>query len=189
MKTPIAAARASFEALGTTEQPWTDNVDMELERAADLVNNMLALARTDGRVATSKKKEIDLTKIVKRRAQLIGARLDGKTLKIDAPESIKVTIAEADLLQVLDILLDNAVKYSKSEISVKVTEKTIIVGNDGKIIASKDYEKIFDRFYQVDKTADGAGLGLAIAKTVADQNGWKLVVNSTKQMTIFTLSF
>ena len=189
LKTPIAAARASFEALGTTEQPWTDNVDMELERAADLVNNMLALARTDGRVVASKKKEIDLTKIVKRRVQLIGARLDGKTLKIDAPESIKVTIAEADLLQVLDILLDNAVKYSKSEISVKVTERTVIIGNDGKIIASKDYEKIFDRFYQVDKTADGAGLGLAIAKTVADQNGWKLVASSTKKMTIFTLSF
>jgi len=189
LKTPIAAARANFEALGTTEQPWTDNVDAELERAADLVNNMLALARTDGRVATSKKKEIDLIKTVKRRAQLIGARLDGKTLKIDAPKSIKVTIAEADLLQVLDILLDNAVKYSKSEILIKVTEKTIVVGNDGKIIASKDYEKIFDRFYQVDKTADGSGLGLAIAKTVANQNGWKLVANSTKKMTIFTLSF
>lgn len=189
LKTPIAAARANFEALGTTEQPWTDNVDMELDRASKLVNDLLTLARTDGRTTSLKKKEVDVAKIVEKRAQLVKARLGDKTLKVNVPKTCKVVLAESDLMQVLDILFDNAAKYSKSFIEVIVNEKSIAVVNDGKTIPADKLEKIFDRFYQTDKTAEGSGLGLAIAKAVADQNRWKLVANSDKKTTTFTLSF
>lgn len=189
LKTPIAAARANFEALGTTEQPWTDNVDMELDRASKLVNDLLTLARTDGRTTSLKKKEVDVAKIVEKRAQLVKARLGDKALKVNVPKTCKVVLAESDLMQVLDILFDNAAKYSKSFIEVTVNEKSIAVVNDGKTIPADKLEKIFDRFYQTDKTAEGSGLGLAIAKAVADQNRWKLVANSDKKTTTFTLSF
>ena len=189
LKTPIAVARANFEALGTTEQPWTDNVDMELDRASKLVNDLLTLARTDGRTTSLKKKEVDVAKIVEKRAQLVKARLGDKTLKVNVPKTCKVVLAESDLMQVLDILFDNAAKYSKSFIEVTVNEKSIAVVNDGKTIPADKLEKIFDRFYQTDKTAEGSGLGLAIAKAVADQNRWKLVANSDKKTTTFTLSF
>ena len=189
LKTPIAAARANFEALGTTEQPWTDNVDMELDRASKLVNDLLTLARTDGRTTSLKKKEVDVAKIVEKRAQLVKARLGDKILKVNVPKTCKVVLAESDLMQVLDILFDNAAKYSKSFIEVTVNEKSIAVVNDGKTIPADKLEKIFDRFYQTDKTAEGSGLGLAIAKAVADQNRWKLVANSDKKTTTFTLSF
>ena len=189
LKTPIAAARANFEALGTTEQPWTDNVDMELDRASKLVNDLLTLARTDGRTTSLKKKEVDVAKIVEKRAQLVKARLGDKALKVNVPKTCKVVLAESDLMQVLDILFDNAAKYSKSFIEVIVNEKSIAVVNDGKTIPADKLEKIFDRFYQTDKTAEGSGLGLAIAKAVADQNRWKLVANSDKKTTTFTLSF
>lgn len=189
LKTPIAAARANFEALGTTEQPWTDNVDMELDRASKLVNDLLTLARTDGRTTSLKKKEVDVAKIVEKRAQLVKARLGDKALKVNVPKTCKIVLAESDLMQVLDILFDNAAKYSKSFIEVIVNEKSIAVVNDGKTIPADKLEKIFDRFYQTDKTAEGSGLGLAIAKAVADQNRWKLVANSDKKTTTFTLSF
>ena len=189
LKTPIAVARANFEALGTTEQPWTDNVDMELDRASKLVNDLLTLARTDGRTTSLKKKEVDVVKIVEKRAQLVKARLGDKTLKVNVPKTCKVVLAESDLMQVLDILFDNAAKYSKSFIEVTVNEKSIAVVNDGKTIPADKLEKIFDRFYQTDKTAEGSGLGLAIAKAVADQNRWKLAANSDKKTTTFTLSF
>ena len=189
LKTPIAVARANFEALGTTEQPWTDNVDMELDRASKLVNDLLTLARTDGRTTSLKKKEVDVAKIVEKRAQLVKARLGDKALKVNVPKTCKVVLAESDLMQVLDILFDNAAKYSKSFIEVIVNEKSIAVVNDAKTIPADKLEKIFDRFYQTDKTAEGSGLGLAIAKAVADQNRWKLVANSDKKTTTFTLSF
>jgi signal transduction histidine kinase len=189
LKTPIAAARANFEALGTTEQPWIDNVDMELDRASKLVNDLLTLARTDGRTTSLKKKEVDVAKIVEKRAQLVKARLGDKVLKINTPKACKIVLVESDLMQILDILLDNAAKYSKSFIEVTVNEKSIAVENDGKTIPSDKLKKIFDRFYQTDKTAEGSGLGLAIAKAVADQNKWKLVADSDKKTTTFTLSF
>ncbi len=189
LKTPIAAARANFEALGTDEQPWTDNVDMELERASCLVNSLLTLARTDGRSVRSTKKDVDLAKIVKRHAQLIEARLSDKKLELDLPKELKVKIADADFAQVTDILLDNAVKYSKSKIVVKLTTKALSVENDGKTIPPSKLPYVFERFYQTDKTAEGSGLGLAIAKAVCDQNRWKIVAESDKKSTKFTLSF
>lgn len=189
LKTPIAAARANFEALGTDEQPWTDNVDMELERASRLVNDLLTLARTDGRNVEAAKKDVDLVKIVRKRTQLIEARLGDKKLELDLPEELKTKIADADFTQVIDILLDNAAKYSKSKIVVKLTTKNISVENDGKTISAEKLPHVFERFYQTDKTAEGSGLGLAIAKAVCDQNHWKITAESGKKNTKFTLSF
>lgn len=189
LKTPIAAARANFEALGTDEQPWTDNVDMELERASRLVNDLLTLARTDGRNVEAVKKDVDLAKIVRKRTQLIEARLGDKKLELDLPEELKTKIADADFTQVIDILLDNAAKYSKSKIVVKLTTNNISVENDGKTISAEKLPHVFERFYQTDKTAEGSGLGLAIAKAVCDQNHWKITAESGKRNTKFTLSF
>ena len=128
-------------------------------------------------------------KLIQKRTQLMQARLGKKVLKIEAPESAKAMIAEADLTQIVDILLDNAVKYSKSSIVVKITTKEIVITNDGKTIAPDKIKKIFDRFYQTDKTAEGSGLGLAIAKSIADQNNWKLFAKSNKKITSFSLVF
>ena len=189
LKTPIAAARANFEALGTDEQPWTDNVDMELERASRLVNDMLALARTDGRSETSAKKDVDLVKVVRKRARLIEARLGDKKMELDLPEKMQTKIAEADLMQILDILFDNAVKYSKTKIVVKMTTSELYVENDGKMIPPEKLVHVFDRFYQTDKNSEGSGLGLAIAKSLANQNHWKLFASSENKTTRFTLVF
>ena len=189
LKTPIAAARANFEALGTSEQPWTSNVDSELDRAAKLVNDLLTLARTDGRTVTLEKKDVDLSKIVRKHAQLIEARLGEKKLDINAPEFVNARIVRADFEQILDIFFDNAVKYSKTKIEVELTDKMLRVTNDGKTISADKLNKVFDRFYQTDKTAEGSGLGLAIAKAVADQNNWKIRAESDKKKTSFILEF
>ena len=189
LKTPIAAARANFEALGTTEQPWTNNVDSELDRAGKLVNDLLVLARTDGRTASLEKKNVDLVKVVKKHAELMEARIDEKKLSMNLPEKIEAKIVKADFEQILDILLDNAVKYSKKKIEIELNDNYLRVTNDGKTIPREKIGKIFDRFYQTDKTAEGSGLGLAIAKSVADQNGWKISAESDKKTTSFVLEF
>jgi len=189
LKTPIAAVQANFEALGATEQPWVDNIDKELNRASNLVNDLLTLARTDGRVAEASKKDTNIAKIVHERTQLIQARLGEKKLKVEAPEKQVVHLNEADFTQVLDILLDNAVKYSAKYVAVKLENNRLTVENDGKTIAPEKLNKIFDRFYQTDKTAEGSGLGLAIAKAVAEQNKWDIRAESDKKRTSFSVSF
>lgn len=189
LKTPIAAVQANFEALGATEQPWTDNIETELSRASNLVSDLLTLARTDGRTVAAAKKDINIAKVVRSRAQLIEARLDGKKLNIVAPEKEMALINEADFTQVLDILLDNAVKYSKKSINISLSAHLLTVENDGKTIPAEKLNKLFERFYQVDKTTEGSGLGLAIAKAVADQNKWKIWAESDKTGTKFSVSF
>ena len=189
LKTPIAAVQANFEALGATEQPWTDNIETELSRASNLVSDLLTLARTDGRTVAAAKKDINIAKVVRSRAQLIEARLDGKKLNIVAPEKEMALINEADFTQVLDILLDNAVKYSKKSIDISLSAHLLTVENDGKTISAEKLNKLFERFYQVDKTTEGSGLGLAIAKAVADQNKWKIWAESDKTGTKFSVSF
>ena len=189
LKTPIASVQANFEALGATEQPWVDNIEKELNRASNLVGDLLTLARTDGRAVEAAKKDINVAKVVRERAKLVEARLDGKMLEIVSEEKEIAHINEADFTQVFDILLDNAVKYSKKNIKISLSSHLLTVENDGKTIPAEKLNKLFERFYQVDKTSAGSGLGLAIAKAVADQNKWKIWAESDKTVTKFSVSF
>lgn len=187
LKTPIAAVRANFEALDIVDEPWTSNIDSELTRASKLIGDLLTLARTDGREKT-KASVVNITTILKKRTKLVEARLGEKELKTDLPEKTEMEIVSADFTQIADILLDNAIKYSDKTIEVSFANKVLTVKNDGKTIPEDKLEKVFDRFYQTDKTADGSGLGLSIAKAVAERNGWKIWAESDKSSTSFNLS-
>ena len=189
LKTPIAAIRANFEALDVEEEPWTDNIDLELDKAQNLVRDLLLLARMDGRVEKAPKKRRDLSEIVKKYVKAIEVRLDGKKLKTDIAEDVVATLVQDDFVQILSILLDNAAKYAKSWVSVELKNNYVKVENDGKEIPAAKMEHIFERFYQVDKTATGVGLGLSIAKSAADHNGWEIIADSNKKSTSFTLYF
>ena len=189
LKTPIAAIRANFEALDVEEEPWTDNIDLELDKAQNLVRDLLLLARMDGRVEKAPKKRCDLSEIVKKHVKAIEVRLDGKKLKTDIAEDVVATLVQDDFVQILSILLANAAKYAKSWVSVELKNNYVKVENDGKEIPAAKMEHIFERFYQVDKTATGVGLGLSIAKSAADHNGWEIIADSNKKSTSFTLYF
>ena len=189
LKTPIAAIRANFEALDVEEEPWTDNIDLELDKAQNLVRDLLLLARMDGRVEKAPKKRCDLSEIVKKHVKAIEVRLDGKKLKTDIAEDVVATLMQDDFVQILSILLDNAAKYAKSWVSVELKNNYVKVENDGKEIPAAKMEHIFERFYQVDKTATGVGLGLSIAKSAADHNDWEIIADSNKKSTSFTLYF
>ena len=189
LKTPIAAIRANFEALDVEEEPWTDNIDLELDKAQNLVRDLLLLARMDGRVEKAPKKRCDLSEIVKKHVKAIEVRLDGKKLKTDIAEDVVATLVQDDFVQILSILLDNAAKYAKSWVSIELKNNYVKVENDGKEIPAAKMEHIFERFYQVDKTATGVGLGLSIAKSAADHNGWEIIADSDKKSTSFTLYF
>lgn len=189
LKTPIAAIRANFEALDVEEEPWTDNIDLELDKAQNLVRDLLLLARMDGRVEKAPKKRCDLSEVVKKHVKAIEVRLDGKKLKTDIAEDVVATLVQDDFVQILSILLDNAAKYAKSWVSVELKNNYVKVENDGKEIPAAKMEHIFERFYQVDKTATGVGLGLSIAKSAADHNDWEIIADSNKKSTSFTLYF
>ena len=133
--------------------------------------------------------QINLNELLAERIKIFEPKFSGKiTFEPDDKESLQ-NLPKRDFLQVLNILLDNATKYGEKKIVVTLKDHKITVANDGAVVRAEDREKIFDRFYQTDKTKDGSGLGLSIAKTICEQNGWRIECSSQGKMTEFTLGW
>lgn len=190
LKTPLAVIGANVEALDVNEEnrKWKSNIEDEIDHANKLVLNLLQLAKMDaGNIKKSASKEVDLKAELKKRIEMFKPKFSGEILFEYNDDSKPLFLPKQDILQVLDILLDNATKYGDKKVVVTLEKNKIMVTNDGATISSKDQEKVFDRFYQSDKTKDGSGLGLAIAKALCDQNGWNINCKSDKTKTTFTL--
>lgn len=187
IKTPLAAISANLEAADIQDNKWIKNVELETAKLTAINGQLLTLARTD-LVTNSEAKLTDLKALTLKTLTRFEPRLNDKKLTRQISLNKKVKINSADFEQVLSILMDNAIKYSDKTIVVKLTEHTLSVENDGAKISAEKLPHIFDRFYQGDKSAEGVGLGLAIAKAVSERNHWRLSAKSDKK-TIFTLSF
>jgi len=188
IKTPLAAISANLEAADIHGNKWIKNVELETEKLSALNSQLLTLARTDLGSGVSTE-DVDLKKYIEELIRSFEPRLGKKKLTKRIVTRGKVIIAKADFAQIFGILMDNAIKYSDKIIELHLDEHALTISNDGTIIKTDDLAKIFDRFYQVDKSAEGVGLGLSIAKSLADRNGWELSANSTKTMTNFVLKF
>ena len=187
IKTPLAVIQANLEAADIKGNHWIDNVQKKVEDITELNNQLLMLARSE-EIAPVKKTEVDLMALVRETANFYEPRANQKGTKISITGNNKTKkfVNEIGLKQLLNILIDNATKYSKSKVEITVSETEIRVRNDGKKIEPEKLTHIFERFYQTDKTSEGVGLGLAIAKSLANRNGWKISAKSEK-LTEFTL--
>lgn len=190
IKTPIAAISANLEAADLSDNKWIKNVELENEKLANINKELLTLARSD--LVTEEKREkteVDLVKLIENELETFRPRVKDKHFKVTLPESLKMTINESDFKEILSILLDNAAKYSDQEISLTLTAKSLEIQNDGATISKAQLAHIFDRFYQTDKTKEGVGLGLSIARSLAAHNRWTLTAASDAGSTSFTLKF
>ena len=188
IKTPLAAIAANLEAADIKNNRWISNVEKETAKLTALNGELLTLARTD-LANTVNLEEVDLGAVLNREIKTFEPRLNGIDFEKNITTSEKIKINVADLVQVFNILLDNAIKYSDKKISVNLVDGELVVKNDGTVISEKDLAHIFDRFYQADKSAEGVGLGLSIAKALADRNNWKISVKSTDSETEFAVKF
>ena len=187
IKTPLAAISANLEAADIHENRWIKNVERETEKLTMLNSELLTLARTD-LVTERKAEDTNLREVIDTALENLTPRLQNRTLKkkIVLPE--KTRINRGDFEQILNILMDNAIKYSDSKIILDVNGHKLVVENDGAKISPEALPHVFERFYQADKTSEGVGPGLSIAKSLAERNGWKLSANSGKN-TSFILEF
>lgn len=192
LKTPLAIIQANIEALDVDkdDEKWKSNIENEIRHANKLVLDLLQLARMDaGSIEKNASEKIDLKEEIKKRIEMFKPKFKGNiTLKSTTDDSIFM-LPKQDILQSLDILLDNATKYGNKKVSITLDRNSITVSNDGATIPKEDLGKVFDRFYQTDKTKDGSGLGLAIAKAICEQNKWDIRCESNKAITKFTITF
>ena len=189
IKTPLAVIQANLEAADIKNNEWIDNASKKAEELAELNSQLLALARIDANANESKKTEIILADFVDDQVKPLKPQIEKKgiKLKIEKKTNRTITLDTSALKQILNILLDNAIKYSDKKINIRIDAHAITVKNDGTTIEKEQLPHLFERFYQVDKTKNGVGLGLAIANEVANKNGWELAADSDKKSTSFTL--
>jgi signal transduction histidine kinase len=191
IKTPLAVIQANLEAADIKGNDWIDNAMKKTEELAELNGQLLALARIDANANESKKSEIVLTDFVNDLVAPLKPQIEAKKIKckINSKTNRSVVLDSAAFRQILNILLDNAIKYCDKNINITVNDHEITVKNDGTTIEKDQLSHLFERFYQVDKTKNGVGLGLAIANEVATKNNWKLIADSDKKSTSFMLKF
>ena len=192
LKTPLAVIEANMEALEVAKgnEVWKENIETEITHANKLVLDLLQLARMDaGSVGKNPAERVDLKACLKERIEMFRPKFAGRITFSANTKDAERNLPKQDFLQVLDILLDNATKYGDKKISVNLNQNVFVIANDGATVGKEDLEKIFDRFYQTDKTREGSGLGLAIAKAICEQNGWKIECESDKGSTKFIVRF
>ena len=187
IKTPLAAISANLEAADIKNNHWIDNVAMETEKLTALNSELLTLARTDlVNIVTSE--EVNVKELVEKQLKSFEPRMKDIKFKKELNVSDKVKVNANDFSQLLGILMDNAIKYSDKKITLTLEDHVLKVTNDGATISKDALPHVFDRFYQADKNSEGVGLGLSIAKSLADRNHWNLSVKSNSNTT-FTLNF
>ncbi len=192
LKTPLAIIQSNMEALDVSKEneKWKTNIENEISHANKLVLDLLQLAKMDaGSTKKSAPVSVNLKAEIEKHIEMFKPKFTGSISLKDSSDNQVIKLPKQDLLQVLDILLDNATKYGDKKISILLENNGFTVINDGATISREDQEKIFDRFYQADKTKDGSGLGLAIAKALCEQNGCRITCESRNYRTYFIVTF
>jgi two-component system phosphate regulon sensor histidine kinase PhoR len=199
IKTPITAIKGFVETLrdGAAKSPkdaarFLQIVEKHVERLEAIVEDLLSLSRIEGEEERS---EISLEygsvkEILLAAAQAVQSKAESKKilLRISCGEDIKVKINSPLIEQALVNLLDNAIKYSEpgNEVHIDVEDKEkeilIHVHDQGCGIERIHLDRLFERFYRVDKARSrklgGTGLGLAIVKHIMQAHGGSVSVKS-----------
>ncbi|MBQ3271229.1 HAMP domain-containing histidine kinase [Candidatus Saccharibacteria bacterium] len=195
IKTPLAVIQANLEAADIKNNKWLDNVSKKAEDLTELNNQLLALARSESLDEEIRESEVNLKKLVMNSIDAFEPKAEeqGKTITFSfcIPDDYKVKLNRKAFEQILNIYIDNGIKYAKNTIGINIKKNRITVISDGKPIPEAKLPHLFDRFYQADKTSEGVGLGLAIAKSVAEKNDWKVYAEVEKELktNLFILEF
>jgi two-component system, OmpR family, phosphate regulon sensor histidine kinase PhoR len=187
LKTPLAVMKACVETLldGAVEDseargPFLQQISDQGERLDALIHDLLSLARIESGEEVMDFGPIPMAEMVEACLARHRPRAEAKdmTLEVNPPaEQLSVWADEEALRQILDNLVDNAVKYTQAGGAVRVAWTAVPAGvalavtDNGPGIPERDLPRIFERFYRVDKARSkelgGTGLGLAIVKHLA----------------------
>ncbi len=198
LKTPLTSIGGYAAAIldGTASSAEEINhaagvISAESQRMLKLANELLTLARLEGNVESLDLHDVNLESVISGVVDKLKPYADEQKLKLhNLPSKTPPILADGDkITQILLNLVDNAIKYSPNEGVIRIsttltnTEVIINVTDQGQGIAEDELGKIFNRFYQVDRSRKGgsgksSGLGLTIAREIARQHKGDITVTS-----------
>lgn len=203
LKTPLTVIMANAELLqspgqgGNSHAVFSSNILAMSRQMRSLVEQLLELARADDAGSHIVLSTFDFSRLISKAILPFEPVFfeRGLTLQTDIEEGILVRGAPDKLRQVLDILLDNAQKYSCESgttwVALQVRGRKhclLTVANEGDAIPAENLNNLFKRFYRADKarTHDGSfGLGLSIAESVVTYHGGKIWADSKNGVNTF----
>ena len=191
LKTPLQIIKSNTAILAMnptdSQKKWLNNIQFGIQRMSDLTTDLLTLASLEGELPKS---EFDFGETIKTTLQPLKLSLAEKniSLTVQLEEHIKIRQNQEKMVQLVVILLDNAIKYTNEggwlaiTLSRKGNQARLVFKNSGAGIAPDQIKKIFQRFYRADDARNSQsgsyGLGLSIAKGIVEQGGGKISVRS-----------
>ena len=194
LKTPVGALAVLAETLASIDDPmvartFAEQIANEATRVGNIVDDLLDLGSIESQVAH--RGTISVTELVHAALDrvLAAASASGhEIVVVDCDEMVRCD--RRQIVSALANLLDNAVKYSPSGTQISISARaadgwiTFEVADQGVGIPSRDLDRIFERFYRVDRarsrTTGGTGLGLAIVRNVAHSHHGDVTVDSSE---------
>ena len=213
LKTPLTVIIANNDILSghpektvAEQMRWVEGTRSEAGRMRELIEDMLTLARSDEVSAEERltMTDLDLSSLVAQAALAFDAIAfeKGVTISDEVDPGVRLRGDKASMERLCKILVDNAVKYAGSGGSVRVRldgrhrgHPVLSVSNTGAVIPKEDLAHVFERFWRSDaaRTAQGHGgygLGLSIAKNIAEAHGGRISAESSAEAgTTFSVSF
>lgn len=205
LKTPIAIAYSANDALlnyDTTNDPdkktkYLTIANKQLKRLGELVENILAMSMERRKTMKLRPEDIQLREFVEEIAAAQRMRGDKDiTINVNIPENTTIEADRAHLANVLNNLIDNAIKYSRDSVEITVTGDShdLSVRYNGIGIPSKSIPYLFNKFYRVPhgnrQDVRGYGIGLYYVKSILDKMGWDIDAKSTEgEGSVFTIKF
>ena len=194
LKTPVGAIAVLGEALiGEKDPVVIDRVAgrmvSEARRGVDAIDNLLELSRIESGPLLEEVVELDaVVAAAIARGRVIGEPKGVTVASLDGRPEVMLRADSRQLVAALGNLVENAVKYSDADGAVQVRTRIddrvieLMVADHGIGIPARDLERIFERFYRVDRarsrTTGGTGLGLSIVRHVASNHGGEVQVSS-----------
>jgi two-component system sensor histidine kinase KdpD len=191
LRTPLVSITGALSALeqenahldSAAHRSLLQTARGEAERLNRLVGNLLDMTRLEAGALKVKREACDAEDLIGTSIGQLEERLAGRSVQVNVPEGMPMISADFVLIvHVLNNLLDNALKYSSKESPLEV--RAVQQGNDVLIsildrgigIPQEDLEKVFDKFYRVQRPEQvtGTGLGLAICKGIVEAHGGRI---------------
>ena len=181
----------------TSHSAFSSNILVMSRQMRDLVEQMLELARTDRVQSDTVFCSFDFSRLVSDAALPFEPVFfeKGLTLHTAVTENIRINGNPSELRQVLDILLDNAQKYSRENGTTRMTLQgrgkghcLLTVANEGEAIPLSDLNRLFKRFYRADQARSRTGsfgLGLSIAESIVKRHKGKIWAESKNGFNMF----
>jgi len=200
LKTPITAIRALTETILDDEhmdsaisRRFTEKINAQSLRLSTLVTDLMTISRLESDETAKPLQVLNFKKIVESSSADVTTACQDKNIKLSSQlceARVQIEADEQAISQLVDNLLDNAVKYTLENGSISIlmhvnldqTKVVLEVKDNGIGISTQHQKRIFERFYRVDKARSrdlgGTGLGLSIVKNIAEQHGGSVSIQS-----------